>query len=396
MKNKLEYPAKLEAWWVREAERATGLRGEKALAALAAGVEKMSVRFTRERPGAFADYTSTAPDCAGYGVYFFPQTFARMTHVLGQLKNFATDAPLEILDVGSGTGAAGMAVARWSARHGGRANVTALDRSAAALETGQRLFEDCRELWPGAGWTRAAGDVAGFSPEKKYDMVACCFMLNELGDSTARLEATRRMAGWLKEDGVLVILEPAGEETSGALMEMRDTLAAEGAGIVAPCLHNQPCPMRGLVASRGFCHDVRKWRVPGSLEFVNRKLQRTVWDVKVSYLVVAGASCSQVDKQNFTIHLGAGCSRHFRVAAPVTRTKAHIVTRGCCADGTLRDLELQCRDAGKANLRAFDEWERGDLAFMEGERLLGDGRTWRVEKLQRVPFRGMNPNSAFG
>jgi len=273
-----------------------------------------------------------------------------------------------------------MAVARWRACHGARVNVTALDRSPLALETGQRIFEDCKELWPDATWTRVAGDVAGFRPKQKWDVVVCSFVLNELGDAAARLEAARNMLGWVKKNGVLIILEPAGEESSGVLMETRDALAAEGAKIVAPCLHNQPCPMRA-VARRGVCHDVRKWRVPVSLEFVNRTLQRTVWDVKVSYLVikVAGASCSHVDD------LGAGCSRYFRVVAPVTRTKAHVVTRGCCEDGTLRDIELQCRDAGdKAALRAFDEWERGDLAVMEVERLLGDGRTWRVQKLARI------------
>jgi len=373
-KTKLEYPPLLEAWWIREAERATQLRGNAALSALAGAVEKMSARFTRERPGAFADYTATAMDCAAYGIWFFPQTFARMKHALNQIQPPARGGPLDVLDVGSGTGAAGMAVASWAHCHGVRANVAALDRSPHALETGQRVFGECRELWPAAQWESRAGDVAGFHPEQKWDVVVCCFVLNELGDAATRLATAQRMLGGLKEDGVLILLEPAGVEPSGALMEIRDALAASGAGIVAPCLHAKECPMRaGPVARRGFCHDVRKWRVPGSLEFVNRGLQYTVWDVKVSYLVVAGASRSH------DTHLGAGCSHSFRVVAPVTRTKAHVVTRGCCADGTLRDLELQCRDVEKAALRAFDEWERGDLARMEVERLLGDGRTWRVK-----------------
>ena len=372
MKTALEYPAALEAWWVREAERATNLKAEKALAALVETVEKMSVNFTCERPEIFHDYTASAMGCAAYGVYFFPQTFARASHVMKNLGIWKF-GDLEILDVGSGTGAAGMAVARWAACHGVKAKITALDRSSPALETGARAFHDCKNLWPAAAWESACGDVQNWRIEKKFDIILCSFVFNELGGATARLQAARQMLGRLNENGALIILEPAGEESSRALMEMRDTLAKEGVQIVAPCPHQEPCPMR--VAGVGFCHDVRKWRVPASLEFVNRKLRRTVWDVKVSYLVLRRTNTEQGAAKDENLA--------FRVVAPVTRTKARVITRGCCADGTLRDFELQCRDATKPELRAFDEWERGDLAVTETERLLGDGKTWRAKKMKR-------------
>ena len=376
MKTALEYPAALEAWWVREAERATNLKAEKALAALVETVEKLSVNFTRERPEIFHDYTSSAMGCAAYGAYFFPQTFTRVSHVMNNLGIWGF-GDLEILDVGSGTGAAGMAVARWAACHGIKAKITAMDKSQKALETGRRAFEGCKKLWPSAEWESVCEDIQNNPVEKKHDLILCSFVFNELGGATARLQAARQMLGQLNESGALIILEPAGEESSRALMEMRDTLAKEGVQIVAPCPHQEPCPMR--VAGVGFCHDVRKWRVPNSLEFVNRKLQRTVWDVKVSYLVVG----RDLRVRHTNTEQGATKDENlaFRVVAPVTRTKARVITRGCCADGTLRDFELQCRDASKPELRAFDEWERGDLAAAEVERLLGDGKTWRVKKM---------------
>ena len=367
---------------MREAERVTGLRGEAALKALVDEVEAMSVRFTRERPEVFEEYTETPLSCAGYGVYFFPQTFARMWHVLEMWrgkKGILPQSPLEVLDVGSGTGAAGMAVARWGALHGIETKVTAMDRSALAVETGRRLFGACRELWPKAEWKGIVGDLTDERRVevslRKWDLMVCSFVLNELGDEKEKLAVMRRMLEWVKDGGALIILEPAGEKSSGDVMALRDVLAGEGMNVVAPCLHQRACPMR--TASSGFCHDVRRWRVPDSLEFVNRGLQRTLWDVKVSYLIVESG------KWKMESVASPASSLLFRVVSPVTRTKAHMVTRGCCEDGTLREVELQCRGLTKEALREFDEWERGDLARMQVERLLGDGRTWRVAKMEK-------------
>ena len=383
MRNQGSYPAALESWWVKEAERVTGLRGNAALRALTDEIERMSARFTRERPEVLGDYTATPLGCAAYGVYFFPQAYARMVHALSmwQGAGLATrkdgDGVFSVLDMGSGTGAAGMAVASHAACHGIAARVAAVDRSGLALETAGRAFESCRELWPGVAWEGAEGDLKTWQGvECQYDMIVLCLVLNELPGVPDRLDAVRRMLGGLKPGGVMMVLEPAGEESGGALMKMRDTLVAEGFRVLAPCPHNAPCPMRG-VAGGGFCHDVRRWRVPASLEFANRALQRTIWDVKVSYLVVGKGDTSNMSRSDDN-------GLVFRVVAPVTRTKAHVVTRGCCADGTLRDFELQCREVDKAELRAFDAWERGDLAVARVERLLGDGRTWRVKRMERL------------
>ncbi len=383
--NKLEYPAELEAWWVAEAEQVTGLKGEKALGALTPEVEGMSLRFTRERPEMLGGYTETEAGCTGYGVYFFPQTFARMWHVLKNLEHREFE-DLEILDVGSGTGAAGLAVARWGTCHGTRVKVTAVEKSALAMETGRRVFAGCRELWPEAEWEGIWGDLdSGVPVGRRWDVVVCSFVLNELGDEEKRLAAVRRMLGWLKPGGVVMVLEPAGEASSGALMRMRDVLVSAishqppAIRVLAPCLHQAACPMR--VAGHGYCHDVRRWRVPGSLEFVNRKLQRTIWDVKVSYLILQDTGQGTENSEVFSA-LGPQ-PLAIRVVAPVTRTKAHVVTKGCCADGMLREFELQCREVTKAELRQFDEWERGDLGRVKIEKLLGDGRTWRVKRMER-------------
>ncbi|MCL1888276.1 MAG: small ribosomal subunit Rsm22 family protein [Kiritimatiellaeota bacterium] len=392
------YPEALESWWTREAERVTRLRGPAALNALASEIGAMGARFTRERPDAFDDYTETPAACAAYGIYFFPQTHARTQHVLDMWQGAGlatTGKTLDILDVGSGTGAAGMAVAGRLACHSAKTRVTALDRSPLALETARRIFTDCKTLWPDAEYEGVECDVSRWEPAgRQWDIMVCGFVLNELGGADERLALAQRMLGGLKPGGVLLVLEPAGEEASVVVMELRDALATQGVRVLAPCPHQLSCPMRAApVARRGYCHDVRSWRVPASLEFVNRTQRRTIWDVKTTYLV--GVRNEELGVRSYnSSFLTPNSSLTFRLVSPVTRTKAHVVLRGCCADGTLRDFELQCRDATKAELRALDTWQRGDLATADVERLLGDGRTWRVKRLEKPLFSNPAPTGA--
>jgi SAM-dependent methyltransferase len=394
----MSYPHELETWWLAAACRATGSDDHAvALQRLEAAAGGLSDRFTVDRPAAFRDYSSDPVSLAAYGILFFPQTFARMCLVLGEClldergahvsrhgaeaqRNNGEDrnpapppAVLQVLDLGSGAGASTLAAASMLRDH--PLALHAADHAPGALAALRQVFDDCRTLWPAAALDTHLCDVRADALSGSFDLILASFVLNELfpdGDEPRAERWLRRQLERLAPGGRLVVIEPAGAATCERLQRLRDRLAGDPElAIVAPCPHRLPCPMLG--AACGFCHDVRTWRVPDSVNLINRRMFRSVHDLKHGLLVVRRAA--PVRDTPATL---------FRLVGPMHRAKGRLVTRGCCGDGTLREIERMTRNLPRAQLDALAARERGELLRMVNGRLLGDGRTWRAEALEQV------------
>lgn len=402
----MSYPHELESWWLTAACRATGCDDHvAALQRLETAAARLSDQFTVDRPSLFRDYASDPVSLAAYGVMFFPQTFARVSLVIGECltsgvfdeswkivsrrgaearseegeaedKNPATPRSVrQVLDLGCGSGASILAAAmmlqnRSLALH-------AVDHAPAALAALRQVFEDCRMLWPAASLTTHARDVHADGIPGSFDLILASFVLNELfptGDEPHAELWLRQQLRRLSPGGSLVVLEPAGAVTCERLQRLRNCLAGDPAfTIVAPCPHRLPCPMLG--AHGGFCHDVRAWRVPDSVNLINRRMFRSVHDLKHGLLAVQrNAAAPQADTP----------ATRFRMVGPMNRDKARVATYGCCNDGTLRKIELMTRGLSRAQVDALAAQERGDRLRMVNPKLLGDNRTWRVEALEPV------------
>ena len=374
------YPPQVEAWWLAAAQRATG-REETAdaLAALEADAGRLSDAFTVARPAAFGDYSADPRGLAAYGILFFPQTFARVRRVLAEWRQVSgnlPDRPLRVLDLGCGAGAATLAaLLELQPRP---VSVTALDHSPHALAGLRQLFAACRDLWPAASLTTEVADVRRAAPAGPFDLILASFVLNEvLGDAAddAVESWLRGLLACLAPAGSLAVIEPAGAATCERLQRLRNRFAADPAVVLqAPCPHRRACPLLG--AGCGYCHDVRSWRVPDSVSLINRRLQRSVHDLKHGLLVLGGPAATSPAWQ--------GDSTCFRMVAPLNRAKGRLVTRGCRGDGTLCEIEWMTRGAGRETIDALLARERGDVLRMTAPRLLGDNRTWRAEALAAI------------
>ena len=81
----MPYPHELESWWLAAACRATGSDDRvAALQRLESAAARLSDQFTVDRPKTFQDYASDPLSLAAYGILFFPQTFARVSLVIGE------------------------------------------------------------------------------------------------------------------------------------------------------------------------------------------------------------------------------------------------------------------------------------------------------------------------
>jgi ribosomal protein RSM22 (predicted rRNA methylase) len=374
----MDYPSELETWWLTAAQRETGLAEDACLMSLEADVARLSDLFTTDRPAAFRDYAVDARQRLAYGLFFFPQTFTRVWQVAQPWLTAGgrpTARPLRVLDLGSGTGASTLAVAHALQPHA--LSLTAVDHSPESLTCLSQLFADLSSLWPGATLATRVGHAAQDGLPGPFDLIVASFVLNELfpppNDTACQAWITAQLAR-LAPDGALMIVEPAGQTTSPRLQRLRNARAADGsARILAPCPHSRPCPLVG--AACGWCHDVRRWRVPDSVNRLNRRLCRSVHDLKHSLLVLTRPDAS------LPVPAWQGDPACFRMVGPMSRIKGRLRARGCCGDGNLRDVELMTRGMTRQQENALTDWDRGDVVRMAGARLLGDGHTLRAEAL---------------
>lgn len=367
------YP-EIEAWWLAEARRAVGATGDDELfAALVPHVRSLSDLFTTERPQKFADYAADALERAAYGLFFFPQTYARAQFPLDEALRLRGWRPegdaVRVLDLGAGTGGTLWGVVDRLRREfpDRRIVAEAIDHSAAALGTLGRIGE---AVFPGVARSTRTGDLtrslALWHQGEAWDLITVGFAFNEAFAAASDDEAAawlQGLLGRLRPGGLLLVLEPALQLTVHRLERMRGRLVAAGAHVAGPCLHAAACPMAG---GKLWCHEVRRWTPPESLLALNRRLHREVEVVKFSYLLLAERPLERPQP-------GA-----FRFVSALTEAKGRLRAMGCFDDGALREVEVQTRTLTKADQKRFYAWERGDVAAVPGAQALAGGTRVRA------------------
>lgn len=381
------YPDVLERWWLHRAADAVHARGgeEARWTALEAALAQLCAAFTSDRSGSLAKYSSHPETIAAYGLYYFPQSFVRMRHVLTESGtppslSGAAATPMRVLDLGAGVGAASAAVAAHLAEtHPSRpATIVAVDRAPLALEALRGLFADVgRRLWPATPVTTRCADISSVADATDggpWDGILVSFALNELfegRDDRAALTWVRALLGQLTPGGRLFVCEPGTPVAARRLQVLRDALAAEGRWtLCAPCPHRAPCPM--LPDPSAWCHDVRSWTPPPAARRLNRRLHLPLDVLRYSLLVMENTPESRPAV--------AEAPSPARLVAPPFLTAGRVVYRGCAATGVLETYETLTRGRDRAARERLTSRERGDIVEWALERRLGDGR-WRAEPL---------------
>ena len=344
----VDYPQEMEEWWNQYALKYFGVASlHDCEHQLERNVQALSDQFTRERPKPLTDYFADPELLAAYGLFFFPQSYARTSMILQEIlaRGWKPDREVSVLDLGSGTGAAAFGVL--SVLKNSSVAVHAVDRSAAALRVLQLIASDCRMLWPSAVISVERADMWEWmkKQERKYDLVIASFSVNESNLSMA--DPIQLLSRLLSDRGIAIIIEPALQATSEALERWRDEIAAKGdLHIWGPCLHSKSCPL--LMEGKFWCHEVRSWEPPASLRFLNRHLYRQIHVLKYSFLAFGR-------KEPDTMSHSA-----FRLISPVSRRKRSLVFTGCSIDGTKKDFRIS-GPLTEHERRFIHRWERGDI-----------------------------------
>lgn len=207
---------------------------------------------------------------------------------------------------------------------------------------------------PSRASTRSHNDVPPPAPqEEPWDLIVSSFALTEV----FRGHSSEVMWTWIKglldrlsPDGILLILEPASQDSCERLEDLRNFTAQDEAyGIWGPCLHHQTCPLRQ--EGRAWCHEVRFWETPESLEYVNRRLFRALQALKFGYLALGHKRPKPKPPTNPTM----------RLIAPMSKQKGHWLTRGCTTEGQSINLEIFTRDLDREQAQEIEQFHRGDI-----------------------------------
>lgn len=385
------YPPWLEQWWVERACRFyRTAHFADCQAPLEKDIQRLSDLFTTDRGARFGDYARDKGLLLAYGLFYFPQTFARIRFPLREALGLRgwlppREGPVRVLDLGAGLGGAtlGSSLLLQDLFPSQTVEAMAVDQSRTSLQLLRQLVEENAKELPRVRLNTGPGDLKSWfrqaGREERWHIVLASFSLGEAFFG----EGAEAMRNWVKvalsrldEDGFLLIAEPALRETSERVERLRDLLAAEGMGYIwAPCPHHHRCPL--LADGRFWCHEVRRWKTPESLAFLNRHLFRSVQELKFSFVMVGRRPAPVVSRETGSPHL-------MRLVSPISRMKGRYLWSGCTADGERHEFEIQKRDLSAQERNWLETIERGNVLQVLDSQQVGEKNRHRIPSAAKV------------
>lgn len=220
-------------------------------AALARKSEGLSRVDAAKRAGAISESYrgggTSAPirterDALAYALARMPATYAAIAASLHALREQRPDfVPATLLDVG-----AGPATASWAAAQTFESltSFSAIDANTALRALACDTVEDSRL----ASMRYVQNDVlAGLAAMEGADLVIASYVINELGDADRDALADLM---WQKARDTLLVIEPGTPAGYARILTLRTRLIAQGAHVIAPCPHDNACPL----TAPDWCH----------------------------------------------------------------------------------------------------------------------------------------------
>ena len=233
----------------------------RALAAVPAArwvreAQLLSERYRAPRTAQAAPLATGEAQALGYAALILPATYAQLRGALAATAaRIPGWAPATMLDLGSGPGTAlWAATAQWPSLRA----LAAWEREPALIALGGSLARASQTpAVRTATWERVdlrALERASTRTPEQFDVVVLGHVLNELD---AELQQQVVAAAWQRAAGLLLIVEPGTSAAFDVVRAAREQLLGLGAQTIAPCVHDQPCPLQN-----DWCHFPQRLKRP--------------------------------------------------------------------------------------------------------------------------------------
>jgi ribosomal protein RSM22 (predicted rRNA methylase) len=286
------------------------------------------------RDGGTSAAIKSETDALAYALARMPATYAAVSACLNAALEARPDfAPQTLLDVGAGPG-----TASWAASEA-FPSLTSL----MLLDTNPALRALALDLQQGSirfgGLNYDAGEArAALAKAGAADLVIASYLIGELAEAERK---SLMEAMWDKTRDTLVIVEPGTPAGYARILNARTQLIAAGAHVLAPCPHDNACPLQ----APDWCH-------------FSQRLARSR-----AHKQVKGAHVPFEDERfSYVVLTRAPITKHpSRILAQPLIGKAEISAKVCAPAG-VTIAKVPRRD--KAAYAAARHWRWGD-AMME-------------------------------
>ena len=384
------YPEETELWWRDQAARAWPEEGEaKTFGRLREEIARQSDLFNKEREFSPRSYGVRDASLLAYGNFFFPRTWTHLAHVLAEMVRFRgwkppLKGPLRILDLGCGTGAAGLSALRFlrSENVPNPLSLRAVDYSGKSLDYLRRLHDDLSPLWPDSTLKTERRDLReglDARPKDRHDLVLLSSSFNEFvptedSETNAAAATLASFGRLLKPGGLLLVLEPALRTTARRLHLAAARVAAGGElHLHAPYFNGLPCPIT-LEGSKHHSHEVRPWKAPATAQTLNAPLGLNLRDLKFSFVALSPKAPASFPPGPEIL----------RLVSPMSKKKGHYRFVGIAADGKEYACEIQTRDLAPTERKTLERLNRGDIIRLNNPKPIGQENRLRLSSLENL------------
>ncbi|MFS8564287.1 MAG: small ribosomal subunit Rsm22 family protein [Rhabdochlamydiaceae bacterium] len=223
-----------------------------------------------------------------YLVTRFPATFAAITRVLQEISSMRMET---MLDLGAGPGTGYLAAKEIFPQ---LQTASLLETDPVFMEIGKKLIEDK------VTWVRQDLKEAGIL--EAQDLVLLSYSIGEIPE---KYWDSILQAAWKATKKVLVIIEPGTPRGFSHIRHVREKMISYGGSVVAPCPHQNACPMK----EPDWCHfSTRLTR--NYLHKIAKEAALGFEDEKFSYIIVSKEKISPSGN---------------RILRPPQKRKGHVV-----------------------------------------------------------------------
>ncbi|MDD3193665.1 MAG: small ribosomal subunit Rsm22 family protein [Oscillospiraceae bacterium] len=202
-------------------------------ASLTKEAQDLSLRY-RGESGHGKRLVTSDRQALAYAAVRMPATFGAVASALEHTLPLLARSPATLLDVGAGTGAACWAADALLDLE----SVVCLEREPYMAQLGQALMAGGPAALQNARWL--SSDIAERGPLPRAQLVAASYVLGEMRPEE-RPAALSRL--WDAAESLLLLVEPGTPEGFRQLKEARAFLLGQKAVLLAPCPHENACPL---------------------------------------------------------------------------------------------------------------------------------------------------------
>lgn len=275
-------------------------------------IRDMSRGLTSERSKRRKEYMTDDKFLSPYLHYFLPWNLYRLSRLFTGLELDIPDSS-QVADLGSGPLTTVLAL--WMARphlRNRKLNFTCLDLSPKSMQIGLKLFTAM--AGENSPW-RIKTVKARFTDRLRHkaDLLMAANAFNELDWSgrTARPQAeqiAKHLSSSITDTGRVLVVETGVRLTGRVVAELRASLLETGFRPIAPCPHEEECPMPATGQGTPWCHfNFSTKGAPSWLETLSRdaRLEKDNATLNFLYLSRKGGSnwgAVRAISQPFNLH----------------------------------------------------------------------------------------------